>query len=107
MLDYLRGATSGVPPMGQPGTMPGAAPQAGTLPADVMGAIQPVGPAGDPPPGLMPPGSPDPGEQYKTVAQADGTLLIHLVNPDGSLGPAVKIVSVPRPKGAGQGQPMA
>lgn len=46
---------------------------------------------GLPSPNPMAPPTPD---QYEAVTQADGTVLLHLKNPDGSLGPAVKIISV-------------
>lgn len=44
----------------------------------------------------------DPGmAQYSAVTQEDGSILLHLKNPDGSLGPAVKII--PAIKKSGQG----
>ena len=30
--------------------------------------------------------------QYAAVTQEDGSILLHLQNPDGSMGPAVKII---------------
>ncbi len=35
--------------------------------------------------------------QYATETQADGTVLLRVKMPDGSMGPVVKIVSVPKP----------
>lgn len=49
-------------------------------------------------------GAPD-GTTYEAVTQSDGTVLLHLKLPDGTLGPAVKIVSVPSPKGGGMAFP--
>lgn len=71
-----------------------------------------------PPPGTMPPpgaipglptpfmaanqGPQDPGDvQYKAITQSDGSVLLHMLNPDGSVGPAVKIISGVGPKQAG------
>jgi hypothetical protein len=36
------------------------------------------------------------GRQYMTETQQDGTVLLFLKNPDGSKGPAVKIISPPK-----------
>jgi len=41
------------------------------------------------------------GMKYDTETQADGTILLYIKNPDGSRGPAVKIVPNPV-KGAGR-----
>jgi hypothetical protein len=87
--------------------MPGAAPGAGlnvlrspALPPPAFGGFQPPG---------------QESSTYEAVTQSDGTVLLHLKNPDGTLGPAVRIVSVPRPKtgvgglpvpGAAQGGPV-
>lgn len=55
-----------------------------------------------PPMGGMPPGMPMPGAmtpadmQYETQTQADGTVLLFVKNPDGSRGPAVRIVPAPK-----------
>lgn len=96
-----------------PGTMPAAVPGAGQL-ADTMGAIkgrapvppniaQAMQPAHGAPPigaGLMPP-APSPDDpssmKYAAVTQQDGTVLLHIQNPDGSLGPAVKIINAVKP----------
>jgi hypothetical protein len=32
------------------------------------------------------------GRQYEAVTQDDGSVLLHMKNPDGSKGPAVKII---------------
>jgi hypothetical protein len=39
------------------------------------------------------PGDPS-AQQYAAKTQQDGTVLLHLLMPDGSLGPAVKIISL-------------
>lgn len=81
-----------------PAAVPGlgqAAPVPGPMP------MTPFGAAGGAP-GGMPgmPGIEDPAsKQYVAVTQSDGTVLLHMKLPDGSVGPAVKIISVGgRPK---------
>lgn len=67
-----------------------------------MGLLPPGAIAGPGPlPGLMPPGAPKPPE-YVAVTQEDGSVLLHVKNPDGSLGPAKKIVTM---GGKSAGQP--
>lgn len=49
--------------------------------------------------------------QYQAVTQEDGTVLLHVLKPDGQLGPVVKIVPAPKNQmmqagGAPQGAPM-
>lgn len=79
------GAAAGPPPppMGPMGGPPGGAP--------------PMGPMGMPPVGMTDPA----GRQYKAVTQEDGSVLLHLQNPDGSLGPAVKIIPPIKPRNPG------
>jgi hypothetical protein len=99
MLDYLKNVSA-------PGTMPSAIP-AGPSP-DILSAIQPGGMQLDPAqlaavqgptPGMMPmPMQPPPKAQYQAVTQDDDSVLLHLVNADGSLGPAVKIIPPLKPK---------
>ncbi len=88
-------------------TMPGSA--AG--PAAGGGMPAPPQPSGPPMGAMVPPGmgpSGPPGGQappeFKAETQSDGTVLLRVMNPDGSMGPVVRIVSVPKPKGQG-GQP--
>lgn len=96
----------------QPGTMPAAVP--GALPSS-LGPLPPLGgggggnmgvpsqplPAGaipGAPSPFLPPAAPGPDSmKYEAVTQADGSILLHLKNPDGSLGPAVKIINAPKP----------
>jgi len=95
---------------GPPGSMPAGVaeqPPAGMMPNVVQPAVQ------GPPPGLaaaMPPiggaplgGMPGPAAplgpadmQYQAVTQEDGSVLLHLMKPDGQLGPVVKIVPAPK-----------
>lgn len=115
MLNYLGpnlGAapvTAGLPPA-QPGTMPaaipgipgGAGPINPVMPSRPMaispslaGAVNPAGPSGAPPQ----PDESDPSAlEYDTLTQQDGSVVLFLKNPDGSRGPAVKIISVKAPK---------
>lgn len=105
-------------PSGVPGTVPAAIPGAttpnavgsvsptgsvipsrpvipsGPLPPALQQAIQAGGPAG---PGAMQPPPPEPGHpdaDYETLTQQDGTIVIFLKNPDGTRGPAVKIIKM-------------
>lgn len=99
-LNYLASAM-------QPGaSMPAAVPGSGTPQSFLQGAPAapvngPAAPGGIPlPPGLMAP--PDPSsQQYESETQQDGTVLLRMKNPDGSLGPVVQIVKVKLP-GAGK-----
>jgi hypothetical protein len=38
-------------------------------------------------------------QQFSAVTQADGSILLHIKNADGSLGPAVKIINPIKPRG--------
>lgn len=111
------------PPM--PGTMPSAVPNLGPsappVPPPIM-AHRPSAPSGHPgvvgptpPPaaalaaimhaaanGGEPIAPPKPPE-YGTTTQADGSILLHIKNPDGSLGPVVKLL--PPLKTPGNNQP--
>lgn len=74
---------SAVPGLGSP-TLPGlSGPGMPGAVASPMG----FGAAGDPT-----------SAQYVAVTQADGSILLHIKNADGSLGPAVKIVNPIKPK---------
>jgi hypothetical protein len=41
------------------------------------------------------------GRQYEAVTQEDGSILLHMKNPDGSKGPAVKIINPIKPRQPG------
>lgn len=67
-----------------------ADPQMGGAP--MGGAPMGGAPMGGAPIGAMM-GMDDPmAEQYAAITQEDGSVLLHLKNPDGSMGPAVKII---------------
>ncbi len=89
-LNYLGGG--GAPAA----TMPGATPSFGGAPQmPGMGAMGPQGFA-------MPGQQQTPASmQWAAVTQSDGSVLLHMKLPDGSLGPVVKVISPPKPKGAG------
>lgn len=110
MLNYLGPNVGPAPvsaalPSGPPGSMPAGIPGAPpaspilpNLPPNISGpqsaAISPAGPSG---PGA-PPAPDDPSSiQYDTLTQQDGTVVLFMKNPDGSRGPAVKIISVKTP----------
>ena len=96
MLNYL-----GAAPRPQAGaTMPGGIPGTGGMfdptlspqaaqsfsnPSALMGSL------GAPPPAMMSPDDPA-GQRYSAETQEDGSVLLRLKNPDGSMGPVVKIV---------------
>lgn len=100
-LRYLAGGAPGA--MSMPAAVPGAG--ASTL-GPLPGAIQAAMPSQSLPPGavpgpfpFMPPGAMAPGPadmKYETVTQSDGTVLLHVKNPDGSLGPVVQLLKVPK-----------
>ena len=116
MLNYL-GAQPG-PGLSMPAGMPGSGSPTDPMlsPAAAAGASMGGGgmpPQGAPPPAAMPPapqgGVPMPGQpaggpgmsdaagrQYMTETQQDGSILLYLKNPDGSKGPAVKIITPPK-----------
>jgi hypothetical protein len=90
-------AVAGTMPAGIPGVTPSPAPmppiqfhQHGGLtgaPPAALAAIMkhnPGGPTAPPPP--------PPPSEYDVTTQADGSLLLHIRNPDGSLGPVVKVI---------------
>jgi hypothetical protein len=115
MLNPL-GATP-QPGLSMPGGMPGGGgpsdPMAGAggPPPPVAPMLPPPPPAGGPPGGAPtgPAGFPgvgmvDPaGRQYETVTQEDGSILLHVKNPDGTRGPAVKIIPPIKPRGGASG----
>ena len=113
MLNYLGAAPT--PGNSMPAGMPGSgtpsdpmispsaasAGAAGAPPMPPMGGggpglgMAPGGPMGMPPVGMMDPA----GRQYEAVTQDDGSVLLHVKNPDGSRGPAVKIIPPIKPRG--------
>ena len=106
MLNYLG---SGIGPGTMPAAVPGASQTGDTLgtirgrapmPPQMADAIRPAAPSsGLGVPGLMPSMPPGPADiQYEAVTQQDGTVLLHIKNPDGSLGPAVKIINAVKPQ---------
>lgn len=103
-LSYL-GSGLNMPGATQPGPMPGGmggqvAPPAGSLPplpppmGLPPGAMGGMGAGMIPPPPAPPPTPAD--MKYEAVTQVDGSVLLHLKGPDGSLGPAVKIIPAPK-----------
>jgi len=104
-----------------PGTMPAAVaqqPPSGPMPDVVQPSLPGPPPqlsaampaAGAPPLGGMaaPPMPLSPAEmQYQAVTQEDGTVLLHVVKPEGGLGPVVKIVPAPKAGAAPQAGPAA
>lgn len=113
MLNYMGPNIGSAPvsaslPPANPGTIPagvpGSPPVNPILPVPKMpvsappGVVQNAGPSG---PGA-PPAPQDPSSiQYDTLTQQDGTVVVFMKNPDGSRGPAVKIINIKTPKAAG------
>lgn len=118
MLNYLGPNIGASPitqqlPTGTPGTMPGAVPTPappqppapilhhghgghaghGHTPASALAAILKA-------PGGLQAAAPPPPPEYAALTQEDGSILLHVKNPDGSLGPAVKIVPPIKPSGS-------
>lgn len=94
MLNYL--GANAAPGLSMPGGLLGsgepsdplasaAAPSMGAPPPSMGGGM---GPMGFPNVGMTDPA----GRQYEAVTQDDGSVLLHMKNPDGSKGPAVKII---------------
>lgn len=91
-----------LPPGAGPATMPGAVPGVPGTPLPNLPqppSVQDLPPGAIPgaPAPFLPPGAGAPPE-YAAVTQEDGSVLLHLKNPDGSLGPAVKIITMGGPK---------
>jgi len=111
MLNYL-GAAPG-PGVTMPGGMPGSgaptdpmlSPQAAfggeSAPAPMPAGPPPMGGGGGmfgmPAAGMIDPA----GRQYEAITQEDGSVLLHMKNPDGTRGPAVKIVPPIKPRNPG------
>ncbi len=105
MLNYL--GANPAPGLTMPGGMPGAggpadplaspAPPSPMGPAPDMGPMGGMGPMGFPSVGMTDPA----GRQYEAVTQEDGSVLLHMKNPDGSKGPAVKIIPPIKPRKPG------
>lgn len=69
------------PPPGPPGMPPGMPPGATGMP---------------PAPYPLPMGPPDPASiKYATETQQDGSVLLRVVNPDGTPGPVIKVIPPP------------
>lgn len=106
-LNYLGAGNSGTMPAAIPTSVPGNSkmadlmgavrgPMEAPLPPELSQAIRPSLPAAGPAPIPMPPG---PGDaKYEAVTQEDGSVLLHVKNPDGSIGPAVKIIPLIKAK---------
>jgi hypothetical protein len=115
MLNYLgpnigpRGPIATQLPPATPGSMPGAVPHVASTPLPLPAArIHPahaIHAHGAPPsaaalgailsrPGMVAPPDqgPPPLPEYGTTTQEDGSILLHLQNPDGSKGPVVKVI---------------
>jgi len=91
-LDYLN---SGGPP-----SLPSAVPGGMGMAMSPAPATSPLSSAISPAPGSVPTPQPPPGPadmEYIAVTQSDGTVLLHVKNPDGTPGPAVKIVNAVKP----------
>lgn len=77
--------TGNLAPLTTPAQVPGmASPMAGPVPAPMFPAM-PLDPA---------------SVQYDTETQSDGTILLRVKNPDGSLGPVVQHLPAPKNKAA-------
>lgn len=96
MLNYLGAAPR--PQMGA--TMPGGIPGSGSMfdptisPQSALSMSNPsamLGGMGGPPPAMMAPDDPA-SQRYSAETQEDGSVLLRVKNPDGSMGPVVKIV---------------
>ena len=110
MLNYLgpnigpTGPVTNVLPPATPGTMPDGVPGLPTAPEppppiQLHGAPPPPSalaaianrPSGGPNAAPVP-APPPPPPDYGTTTQDDGSILLHIRNPDGSLGPVVKVI---------------
>lgn len=86
----------GTPPPSDTGTV--SAPMAGAAPAVSSPMAGPVDPSA-----MLPNMGLDPSTlQYRVETQSDGTLLLRILNPDGSLGPVVQHMAAPKPKTGGK-----
>lgn len=86
----------------------------GNIVPQPMPTAQPVHPGpmpgGQPLPQGMPPQMAQPGAQppaYILEDQGNGTGLIRKTGPNGSPGPVVKVINMPKEKQAAQGQPQS
>lgn len=111
-LDYL---ATGRPAQGTPGAtmagpggppdMPGSPAQGdgpGGIPPHILNAIinggGPGGAPSGPPVGMQAPGSDGGSAKWGVLEQADGTILLHVKNADGSMGPVVQVIAPKQPK---------
>lgn len=100
-MDMLFPGSAGGGMAGMPAAVPGLG---GASP--MLGGGQPAAPIGAPAFGGMP-GPQDPASaQYVAVTQSDGSILLHIKNPDGSAGPAVKIINPIKPRQQAAAPPM-
>jgi len=107
MLNYVGpnigpAPVSAMLPPATPGTIPSGVPGATPAPAPLPNTPVIHGPAAPPPAALGailrqsggPPGAAPqaPPPQYQAVTQLDGSILLHIKLPDGTLGPIVKVL---------------
>lgn len=96
------------PPQADPMPAGGPAMDAGVQDPNAAAAPAPVAaPAGQPAPapgeqGAPPAGAPPqaPVPQFELITQSDGTLLMHIKNGDGSLGPVIDVLKAPKLPGS-------
>lgn len=94
------GPVSASLPPTMPGTMPSAIPNAPSAGGPPPGAMPHAGPSLSalaaimqrPTGGLNAAQGPPPPPQYVATTQEDGSILLRIKNPDGSVGPVVKIL---------------
>lgn len=103
-MDPLRYLGANISPGTMPAAVPGAMSAAASPSLNLPSVPLPPGAIpGAPSPFLSPlMGPPDPSAmKYEAVTQSDGSVLLHIKNPDGSLGPALKIINAPKPSSVG------
>jgi hypothetical protein len=103
-MDPLRYLGSNISPGTMPAAVPGAMAGQATPSLSLPSASLPPGAVPGTPSPFMPPGFGAPGPQdakYEAITQQDGSIVLHLKNPDGSLGPAVKIINPIKPRSIG------
>ena len=86
----MSGAGGGPPP--PQGMIPSSPPpQGGGLPPGALPGMP------SPNPSIIPEAPIDPAAmQYGTITQEDGTILLHIKKPDGSPGPVIQVIPVPK-----------
>lgn len=83
-----------------PGALPGLGRPGTVMPPGAMPMMPAGGPPGLPSFGGMPSPDDPAAAQYVAVTQSDGSILLHMKLPDGTTGPAVKIINAIKPKRA-------